>query len=119
VFLILLMISVLPWHTAINTKRLPDYSRVNASLLYNYELTKRWKTQAGISVQNMLNTKNSIDRRYDLEELPIINSKLVFELADESEDPVPVYRVGSQGLPFTPDFIIRINFSVSISAKRR
>ncbi|GLU43884.1 TonB-dependent receptor [Muricauda sp. NBRC 101325] len=47
-----------------NSSRLPEYFRVDASAIYNFQLTRRLKANAGISVVNITNRKNSLNKYY-------------------------------------------------------
>ncbi|SDQ49979.1 TonB-dependent receptor [Flagellimonas zhangzhouensis] len=47
-----------------NSSRLPEYFRVDVSAIYNFQLTRRLKANAGISVVNITNRKNSLNKYY-------------------------------------------------------
>ncbi|MER3375074.1 MAG: carboxypeptidase-like regulatory domain-containing protein [Allomuricauda sp.] len=47
-----------------NSSRLPEYFRADASAIYSFNLTRGIKANAGISVLNMTNRKNSLNRYY-------------------------------------------------------
>ncbi|WP_299551761.1 TonB-dependent receptor plug domain-containing protein [Seonamhaeicola sp.] len=79
-----------------NNRRLPSYHRLDASFIYNLYLNKQKtvKARMGISVLNLYNRKNNIDKIFDLDE----NENSEFEIIEESVI----------GLRTTPNFIFRV-----------
>ncbi len=51
-----------------NSSRLPEYIRVDASAIYDFELGKNGKVTLGASVLNLTNRKNSLNTYYRLRE---------------------------------------------------
>lgn len=47
-----------------NNTRIPDYFRVDASLLYKFQLSEGLRTEIGASVWNAFNTENTINNYY-------------------------------------------------------
>ena len=47
-----------------NNTRIPDYFRVDASLLYKFQLSVGLRTEIGASVWNAFNTENTINNYY-------------------------------------------------------
>ena len=86
----------------INEERLPNYSRLNASVIYNFEFSKdkKWKGKLGFSLANILNQKNVLNRTYQLR--PFTNS------ADEIE--YLLQEVDKLSLGITPNLVLRVFF---------
>ncbi|NAY92972.1 TonB-dependent receptor plug domain-containing protein [Muricauda sp. JGD-17] len=51
-----------------NSSRLPDYFRADASAVYNFDLSRRVKASAGISLLNITNRKNTLNQYYRINE---------------------------------------------------
>nr|WP_298928833.1 carboxypeptidase-like regulatory domain-containing protein [uncultured Allomuricauda sp.] len=51
-----------------NSSRLPDYLRVDASAIYKFNINQRIKATTGISLLNMTNRKNSLNKYYRVTE---------------------------------------------------
>ncbi len=75
-----------------NSSRLPDYLRVDASALYDFNLARGIKGQAGVSILNLLNKEN------------ILNTFYRVNTQDELE------KVENISLGFTPNLSFRVFF---------
>ncbi len=75
-----------------NSNRLPDYFRADASAIYKFNISQRVKANAGISLLNMTNRKNSLNKYYRVTE------------DDQIE------TVESVSLGFTPNVSFRVSF---------
>lgn len=51
-----------------NSGRLPEYTRIDASAIYKFNISSRVKANAGISVLNMTDRKNHLNKYYRLTE---------------------------------------------------
>ena len=51
-----------------NSSRLPEYLRADASVIYQFDLSRSLKASAGISVLNITNRKNILNTYYQLNE---------------------------------------------------
>lgn len=76
-----------------NSSRLPSYFRVDASAVYHWELSRRIKAKAGISLLNLSNKKNILNRYYRV-----------------SEDNSAVETVENNSLGITPNVSFRVSF---------
>ena len=79
-------------YNSTNSIRLEDYFRVDLSATYKYEINEKVTLKAGISVWNLLDQENVIDRYYKVD-----NEGNISELEDQS-------------LGFTPNALLRIQF---------
>ena len=86
----------------INKERLPNYSRLNASVIYNFKFSKnkKWKGKLGFSLANILNKKNVLNRTYQLR--PFTNS------VDEID--YQLQEVDKLSLGITPNLVFRVEF---------
>lgn len=75
-----------------NSSRLPEYIRADASAVYSFSLGRRVKANAGLSLLNMTNRRNTLNRYYRVNE------------NDEIE------TVDNVSLGITPNFSFRIDF---------
>ena len=75
-----------------NSEVLPNYWRVDGSAIYLFRLSPEIKAQAGISLLNMLDRKNVLDRYYRL---------------DENNE---IEEIESQSLGITPNLSFRVSF---------
>lgn len=75
-----------------NSEVLPLYWRVDGSAIYNFRLKQRIKAQAGVSLLNMLNRTNILDRYYRL------------NTNDELEE------IENLSLGITPNLSFRVSF---------
>lgn len=55
-----------------NSSRLQDYLRLDASALYDFNLSRKFRAHLGVSVWNILNHKNSIGLYYTVENNAVI-----------------------------------------------
>ena len=75
-----------------NSSRLPEYFRADASAVYSFRLSQRIKANAGLSILNMTNRRNTLNRYYRVNE------------DDEIE------TVDNVSLGITPNFSFRVDF---------
>ncbi len=75
-----------------NSSRLPEYFRADASAIYSFRLSPRINANAGLSVLNLTNRKNTLNRYY--------------RVNDEDE----IETVDNVSLGITPNVSFRINF---------
>jgi hypothetical protein len=75
-----------------NSSRLPEYFRADASAIYSFDLSRRIRANAGVSLLNMTNRKNSLNRYY--------------RVNDENQ----IEAVESVSLGITPNVSFRVNF---------
>lgn len=78
-------------YEAVNISSLEDYLRLDISALYNFKLTNKTKANVGVSLWNVLNRENQINRFYK------INNEAVNETNQRS-------------LGLTPNAVLRIDF---------
>ncbi|WP_298791372.1 carboxypeptidase-like regulatory domain-containing protein [uncultured Allomuricauda sp.] len=75
-----------------NGNRLPEYLRVDASAIYKFDIGRNVKANAGISVLNVTNRKNSLNKYYRVNE--------------DNE----IEAVENISLGFTPNISFRVHF---------
>jgi hypothetical protein len=75
-----------------NNTRIPNYFRVDASLLYKFQLSEGLRTEIGASVWNALNTENTINNYYRI-----------------GLDNTP-NKLSRESLGLTTNFMIRLKF---------
>lgn len=75
-----------------NSSRLPEYVRADASATYHFELSRRVRAKAGISLLNLTNRKNVLNR--------------FFRVSDNDE----IESVDNISLGLTPNFTFRVEF---------
>ncbi|NNL07713.1 MAG: TonB-dependent receptor [Croceitalea sp.] len=75
-----------------NSSRLPDYLRADASAIYKFQINRRVKASAGISLLNLTNRKNILNRYY--------------RLNDDNE----IETIENISLGLTPNVSIRLSF---------
>lgn len=75
-----------------NSSRLDDYFRMDASAIYKFNISQRIKANAGVSLLNMTNRKNSLNKYY--------------RLTEENQ----IETVENISLGLTPNVSFRINF---------
>lgn len=75
-----------------NSSRLDNYLRTDISATYNFNLSNKVKAKAGISIWNLFNQNNIINRYYIL-------------APDNS-----ILQIDNKSLKFTPNFSFRVNF---------
>jgi hypothetical protein len=78
-------------YSATNATQLEDYLRVDVSAMYDFKLSKSTIANIGLSVWNLLDRKNTINKFYRL------NSETVDEIEQQS-------------LGITPNLVFRVNF---------
>lgn len=79
-------------YKAPNGNRLPSYFRADASAIYKFNISPRIKANAGVSLLNMTNRKNSLNRYY--------------RVTDENQ----IETVESISLGITPNVSFRVSF---------
>lgn len=75
-----------------NALNLPNYFRIDASAKYNFKIGMKLRSSLGISLWNITNRSNVLNRYY---------------VIDETET---VREVENQSLAFTPNFSLRVDF---------
>lgn len=75
-----------------NSRRLPDFYRIDASAIYPFQLGQNLRATAGISVLNITNRRNTLDR--------------FFRVTTENE----IESVGDISLGITPNISFRVKF---------
>lgn len=75
-----------------NSSRLPEYFRADASATYDFDISRRVKANAGISLLNLTNRKNILNRYY--------------RVNDDNE----IEQVDNFSLGFTPNLSFRVSF---------
>ncbi|MDT0607975.1 TonB-dependent receptor [Croceitalea rosinachiae] len=76
-----------------NSNRLPDYFRADASAVYQWEINRRTKAKIGVSLLNITNKKNILNRYYRI-----------------SEDNSAIEKVENNSLGITPNISFRVSF---------
>ncbi len=84
----------------INSKRLPKYHRLDASVTYSFNFSDKWKGKFGFSILNIYNQKNIINRSYTA--VPFIN--------DDNEINYRLETVDKLSLGVTPNLVFRVSF---------
>jgi hypothetical protein len=86
----------------INEQRLPNYSRLNTSVVYNFNFSnnKKWKGRLGLSLANILNQKNILSRTYQLRPFTNSDNNIEYQLQE----------VGKFSLGITPNLVFRVFF---------
>lgn len=89
-------------YEAVNGKRLPDYQKIDFSSTYKFHFSKKKKVagKIGLSLLNVLNTKNILDRTY---ELKFVNSQ-------SNVEEQKLVKVDRLSLGFTPNIVFRLTF---------
>ncbi len=84
--------------TSLNNKRLPNYHKLDASVVYSFYLNKNKTVKAkfGASILNIYNNKNQIDKTFKIDE-------------NENEEPIIIEQI-IIGLGITPNMVFRIDF---------
>ena len=75
-----------------NSSRLPEYFRLDASATYSFEISRRVKANAGVSLLNLTNRENVLNRYY--------------QVSDDDE----IEQVNNLSLGLTPNFSFRLRF---------
>ena len=89
-------------YNAVNEKRLPDYQKIDFSSTYKFHFSKKKKVEGkiGLSLLNVLNTKNILDRTY---ELKFVNSQ-------GNVEEQKLVKTDKLSLGFTPNVVFRLTF---------
>jgi hypothetical protein len=89
-------------YNAVNEKRLPDYQKIDFSSTYKFHFSKKKKVEGkiGLSLLNVLNTKNILDRAY---ELKFVNSQ-------GNVEEQKLVKTDKLSLGFTPNVVFRLTF---------
>mgnify|MGYP000141284343 FL=1 len=87
---------------SVNEKRLPNYQKFDFSSTYKFNFSKKKKVEGkiGVSLTNIFNKKNILDRTY---ELKFVNSQGNVE----EQKLVKTDRIS---LGFTPNLVFRLTF---------
>ncbi len=87
----------------INAETLPDYHRLDFSLLYDFKLSKKEKgvsAKLGFSLLNIYGRQNLLSKSYDL-----------FNVIDEQEnETIELQEITKYSLGTTPNIVFRLNF---------
>ncbi|WP_420321760.1 carboxypeptidase-like regulatory domain-containing protein [Flagellimonas sp.] len=87
----------------INAKNLPDYHRLDFSLLYDFVLSKKENpvtAKIGLSIQNLYGQRNILNRSYGL-----------FQVTDELDNStIELQEITRYSLGTTPNVVFRLNF---------
>lgn len=81
-----------------NASRLKPYHRLDASLMYHFGKTKRLSGFVGLSLVNMYNTVNNLERRFLLENY------------DEATEDFDLLELNKLGLKYTPNLVVRLKW---------
>lgn len=84
----------------INALRLPNYSRIDASMTYSFNFSERWKGKFGFSLLNIFNNKNILSRTYNA--IPVRNS--------DNQIEYKLKEVDKMSLGITPNLVFRVRF---------
>ncbi|WP_420602601.1 carboxypeptidase-like regulatory domain-containing protein [Flagellimonas sp.] len=88
---------------AINAKTLPDYHRLDFSLIYDFVLSKKENpvtAKIGLSVQNIYGQKNILNRNFGL-----------FQITDQQNNStIELQEITRYSLGTTPNFVFRVSF---------
>ncbi|WP_299440153.1 TonB-dependent receptor [uncultured Aquimarina sp.] len=102
---------------AVNSDRLPDFHRLDASILYDFSIksgTKKLKSQIGLSFLNIYNRVKPLDLIYKAERKPLDDGGIAIPGTDGSspeELEVILEQVIQRfSLGFTPNAVFRIYF---------
>ncbi|WP_139957237.1 TonB-dependent receptor [Flavicella sediminum] len=92
----------------INAKRLPTFQKFDFSTTYKFKFSKDGKTEGkiGLSLLNILNTKNILDRAYEIK-ITRVTPGTQGARPEEKENLVAVDRLS---IGFTPNVVFRVNF---------
>lgn len=86
----------------VNAERLPVSKKLDFSATYKFKFSKEGKTEAklGISLLNLLNTKNVLDRSYEI--------KIIRRLGGGEEE--ILVETDKISIGFTPNMVFRVTF---------
>jgi len=87
----------------VNTNRLPVYRKVDMSATYKFKLSKSGRTRAklGISLINVLNRENILDRSYEIK---------IEKTRPGSPDLRTLVETDQISIGFTPNIVFRVDF---------
>ena len=85
---------------AVNKDRLPNYHRLDASILYKISPKNTWTMTFGLSFLNLYNRKNILNRQFELD---------AFETEDGEELPF-IQTLNQHSLEFTPNLVVRMRW---------
>ena len=102
---------------AVNSDRLPDFHRLDASALYDFKINsgdKKLKAQVGLSVLNIYNRVQPLNLIYKAERKPLDDGGIAVEGTDGSS-PEELELILEQviqrfSLGFTPNIVFRVSF---------
>lgn len=86
-----------------NSKILPDYHRLDLSVLYDFKLSRKNSSptaKLGFSLLNLYNRKNVLSRDYTI--LQVLN--------DQGEPDVALKQINRYSLALTPNIVFRVRF---------
>jgi len=85
-------------YETINTERLPAYHRLDFSTTYKFNLStsKRWKGKIGLSLLNIYNQKNTLQRSYHIKY--------------NEDDTTSLVKTDTYSLGITPNIVFRVTF---------
>lgn len=85
----------------LNSKRLSNYHRMDASVWYYFSgNTRQWTGKLGLSIQNLYNRTNILNKTYFIDQ----------DGVDDEDELVDVYAEQRQLLGFTPNITLSISF---------
>ncbi|WKD85517.1 TonB-dependent receptor SusC [Polaribacter huanghezhanensis] len=87
---------------SVNEKRLPNYQKFDFSSTYKFNFSKKKKVEGkiGLSLTNIFNRKNILDRKY---ELKVVNSQ-------GNVEKQKLVKTDRLSLGFTPNLVFRLTF---------
>ena len=90
------------YESDLNSNRLPVYQKFDFSSTYKFKFSKNGKTEGkiGVSLLNILNKKNILDRTYDL--------KIIRNSSGTEEQ--KLVETDKVAIGFTPNFVFRVSF---------
>jgi len=90
------------YESVVNSNRLPIYQKVDFSSTYKFKLSKNGKTEGkiGLSLLNLLNRKNILDRAYEIK----------IERTSEGVEVQKLVETDKISIGFTPNVVFRVSF---------
>ena len=102
---------------AVNSDRLPDFHRLDASVLYDFKINsgdKKLKAQIGLSVLNIYNRVQPLNLIYKAERKPLDDGGIAVEGTDGSSteelELILEQVIQRFSLGFTPNIVFRVSF---------